>query len=210
MKWRSTLAALLFLFFFSFRAHAQVPARTWQDVGADTTELGYVFIEGDEPADDGICTLEISPAGQPYYIYMSGRSREGIPEPIYAQTFVGGHWIHIDPGLQNGYGFKTATDKAGNVYLGLVGDTATMIYKYNGSSWSVFGTGPGGNVSLISMAVSESGTPYYAIYNGANEPCNFSSTSLSSYFSLISVTSKIRSASTMEPFTWCIMVSCRA
>lgn len=171
MKWRSTCVGLLFLFFSTIRTHAQAPARTWQDVGADTTELGFVFTDGDEIADDGYVLLEVSPTGQPYYVYMSFRSREGTPSTIYAQTFVGGHWVHIDPGVQNGYSFQTAMDKAGNLYMGLVaGDTTTVIYKYNGTSWSVFGTGPGGNQSLLTMAVSSSGAPSYALFNGGNEP----------------------------------------
>src|ERR1700759_1134646 len=140
MKRRSTLTGLLFLFFFTIRTYAQVPARLWQDVGADTTELGRVFVEGDEQADDGISFLRVSPTGQLYYLYMATRSREGTPTTIYAQTFQGGHWVHIDPGVQNGYSFTSAIDGAGNVYMAMIGDTATMVYKYNGSAWSVFGT----------------------------------------------------------------------
>src|SRR6201992_3695331 len=122
MKWRSTCVGLLFLFFFICRADAQAPApaRTWLDVGADTTELGRVFIEGDEPADDGISFLRVSPTGQLYYLYMATRSREGTPTTIYAQTFQGGHWVHIDPGVQNGYSFTSEIDGAGNVYMAMI------------------------------------------------------------------------------------------
>ena len=157
MKRSFTRAALLLSVFFSIGANAQV----WQDVGADTTELNN-YIKGGSPGQDGTSQLLVGPGGKPYYFYVFTFQPQNAPFPVLAETFDGTHWVHMDPGVTSGGGFRTAIDAAGNVYLGVTADTTTTIYKYNGSSWSVFGTGPSGG-GILSLAVSRGGTPYFAV-----------------------------------------------
>src|SRR5438045_3327541 len=76
---------------------------------------------------------------------------------LHAATFSDDNWSSMGgyPGA-NGPVYATAVDASGNLYIGggftVVGDVfATNIAKWNGSSWSVLGSGMDGTVSALAV-----------------------------------------------------------
>ena len=83
-------------------------------------------------------------------------------------TFSDADWISMDAvaGV-NGDVYATAVDDAGNLYIGgnlttAPGNVATEIAEWNGSSWSLLGSGVGGGLSSGVFALAVSGGTVFA------------------------------------------------
>jgi hypothetical protein len=157
MKKNFTCCSLLFLLLFCGRLRAQ----TWQDIGADTTELNFYG-----QFNQGYSQLLVGPADQLYYLDQASVN-SGYQVPITLQTFDGSHWVEQDPGLQSPIPFRAAIDPAGNIFLAAQTDTVVSVYKFNGS-WSSLGTGSYGGGNVTGLAVTSGDVLYYAVggYNG--------------------------------------------